>query len=353
MPKEGYVRYFKKLIEDSSTSVSREKKRNRIRDAAILLVALGKDVASEVLKHLKEDEITQLTQEILKLKKIKPDETSEVIKDFMDRMKKKDFITKGGTDYVREVLKGAFGEEKAEEILQKTSKKDPKELFSFLNTVDPESLATALKGEHPQILAMIISNIKPKNAAMIIKNLPNEVRTEVIRRIATTQNLSPFVMEKLAYALQKKIEHIQKVQQEEIDGIKTTANILTYLDRESEDKILKEIEAFDKGLAESIRAKMFLFEDFRYLRDEYIREVLAYVDITTLAKALKASDVEIAEKFLKNLSKNKKKDLLSEMEILGPIRLKEIQEARREIVNIAKKLDREGIISLRDIKHKE
>ena len=301
---------------------------------------------------MQEDEITLVTEEILHIKKINPEDTKEVIKDFVSRMKKKDFITKGGTDYVRDVLTSAFGEEKAEEVLRRTSKKDPKELFAFLNNVDPESLATALKGEHPQILAMIVSNIKPKNAAMIIKNLPDEVRTEVIRRIATTQNLSPFVMEKLAYALQKKIEHIQRVQQEEIDGIKTTANILTYLDRESEDKILKEVESFDKGLADNIRAKMFLFEDFRYLMDEYIREILSYVDITLLAKALKASDVEVAEKFLKNLSRNRKKDLLGEMELLGPIRLKEIQEARRDIVNIAKKLDREGIISLREIKQK-
>lgn len=312
--------------------------------AAILLLALGPEVAAEIFKHLREDEIEQLTFEIAKLDKVDAETRDKVLQEFQEAIMAQDFITQGGIDYAREILERALGTQKAIEIITKLTSSLQMRPFDFIRRTDPAHLLNFIQGEHPQTIALILSYMEPQKAAQLLSQLPPEIQPDVAKRIATMDRTSPEILREVERVLEKKLSALSVEDFTMAGGIETIVNILNFTDRSTEKSILERLEEDDPELAEEIKNKMFVFEDIVLLDDRAVQKVLREVDTSVLAKALKAVDEEVKEKIFKNMSKRAAQLLKEEMEFMGPIRLRDVEEAQQQIVNIIRRLEEAGEI---------
>ncbi|HDP80391.1 MAG TPA: flagellar motor switch protein FliG [Spirochaetes bacterium] len=312
--------------------------------AAIFLVSLGSDVSSEIFKHLREDEIEQLTFEIARLDKIEPEDKDKVLMEFQEMMMAQEFIAQGGIDYAREVLERALGTQKAIDIVNRLTSSLQVRPFDFIRRTDPSHLLNFIQGEHPQTIALILAYLDPAKAAQILSGLSHQIQADVAKRIATMDRTSPDVLREVERVLERKLSTLASEDYTSAGGIDAIVEVLNQVDRGTEKIIIEALEEEDPELAEEIKKRMFVFEDIVLLDDRSIQKVLREVDTQDLAKALKGVDSEVQEKIYRNMSKRASSLLREDMDFMGPIRLRDVEEAQQKIVNIIRKLEEAGDI---------
>lgn len=318
-------------------------KLNGFQKAAIVMIALGADLSAKVLKHLPEEEIEQVSQQISLMENIPKEVQAAVIEEFIELTQAREYLLHGGYKYAREVLEKALGPQKAEEILNKVAVTIQNIPFSSLRRTDARQLLSFIRDEHPQTIALILTYLVPEQAALILSSLPNEKQSDVARRVAVLERISPEVVREVERVLERKLSMVAQ-QDQAVGGLKTLVNILNRVDRSTEKTILEELEASDPDLADEIRKQMFVFEDIVKLHDTAIQRVLREVDTKDLARAMRGANEEVNERIFKNMSRRAADMLRDEIQYMGPIRLREVEEAQQKIVQIIRRLDETGEI---------
>ncbi|MGE8761213.1 flagellar motor switch protein FliG [Leptospira interrogans] len=312
--------------------------------AAVFLIAVGSEVSSEIFKHLREDEIEQITFEIARLDKITPEDKEKVLVEFNELMMAQEFISNGGIDFARGLLEKALGNQKAIDIINRLTSSLQVRPFDFIRRTNPQHLLNFIQNEHPQTIALILSYLDPQKASNILSNLPHTIQAEVAKRIATMDRVSPDVLREVERVLERKLSTLASEDYTSAGGIDSVVEILNLVDRGTEKTIIEALEEEDPELAEEIKKRMFVFEDIVLLDDRAIQKVMREVDNSDLAKALKSVDTEVQEKIFKNMSKRAANLLREDMDFMGPIRIKDVEDAQQKIVNIIRKLEDAGEI---------
>lgn len=314
------------------------------RKAAILLVMLGPEKAASVLKHLDESDVEQLTIEIANLGKITDEEKKQVLSEFQDLARAREMISQGGIEYAKEVLQKAFGPERAMKIIERLVSNLQVKPFDFLRQTDPLQLVNFLQNEHPQTVAVILSYLEPQLAGRILSALPEDLQVEVVKRIALLERTSPDVIRDIEKNLERKLSGFVMQTFSQVGGVDTAAEIMNSLDRSSERKIMEKLSYDSPELAEEIRRRMFVFEDIVKLDDRSVQIVLREIETRDLALALKGASEEVKQKIFKNISKRAAQLLQDELEYMGPVRLKDVEEAQQKIINVIRRLEEAGEI---------
>ncbi len=312
--------------------------------AAIFLLAVGAEVAAEVMKRLTEAEVDTITYEIARLEKVTAEDKEKVLQEFQELMMAQEFITRGGIDQARSILERALGTQKAIDIVNRLTSSLQVRPFDFVRRQDPAQLLNFIQNEHPQTIALILSYLDPTKSALILSSLPHQIQADVARRIAKMDRTSPEVLREVERVLERKLSTLSNEDFTIAGGIEAVVEVLNNVDRGTEKSIIEALEEEDPELAEEIKKKMFVFEDIVLLDDKAIQKTLRELDNQDLAKALKAVDTEVQEKIFRNMSKRAASLLREDMEFMGPIRLKDVEEAQQKIVNIIRKLEEEGEI---------
>jgi flagellar motor switch protein FliG len=312
--------------------------------AAIFLVTIGSEISAEIFKYLREDEIETLTFEIARLETIDSEQKDAILQEFQELMMANQFISTGGIDYARELLEKSLGSQKAIDIINRLTSSLQVRPFDFIRRTDPAHLLNFIQQEHPQTIALILAYLEPNKASIILQNLPNEVQSDVARRIATMDRTSPEVLREVERVLEKKLSSLSSEDYTAAGGVESIVEILNLVDRASEKQIIEALEDEDPELAEEIKKRMFVFEDIVMLDDRAIQKVMREVDSQELAKALKSVDSEVQDKIFKNMSKRAAGMLKEDMEYMGPVRLKDVEEAQQKIVSIIRHLEDTGEI---------
>ncbi len=316
-----------------------------IQKAAIILISLGADLSSAVLKNnFSDEEIEKISSEISLMEDIPQEIQNSVIDEFSQLIQARDFLMRGGFDYAKDLLEKTVGQQKAMEILDKVSVNIQNVPFSSLRKTEAKHLLNFIKDEHPQTMALILTYLHPEQASIILASLPPELQADVSRRIAIIDRISPDVIKEIESVLEKKVSMIIPHHEQQAGGTKALVNILNRVDRSTEKTILEELEANDPELAGEVRNLMFVFEDIISLHDVAIQRVLREVDQKDLAKAMRGSNEEVAERIYKNMSKRAADMLREEIQFMGPVRLKDVEEAQQKIVQVIRRLDESGEI---------
>ncbi len=312
--------------------------------AALLLIALGPDISSQVFKHLKEDEMEKLTLEIANQRKVTQDQKDKIIGEFHQMCVAKEFITTGGLDYAREILEKALGAEKAVSLINRLTSSLQIRPFDFARKTDPSQLLNFIQNEHPQTLALIIAYLQPDQAAAIISSLPPERQVEVARRIATMDRTSPDVIKDVERILERKLSTMTSQDFTTAGGVDSIVEVLNRVDRATERTIIENLEVQHPELAEEIKKRMFVFEDIVLLDDRSLQLVLRQVESKDLALSLKASSGEVTNKVFRNMSKRAAEMLREEIQYMGPVRIRDVEESQQKIVNVIRSLEESGEI---------
>jgi len=329
---------------NQATTFMGKKQLTGIQKAAYICVIVGPDLTSGIFKHLKESEVEQLVFEIAKLDKITPEDKDEILKEFQQFAMVQEFVSHGGVDYAKDALVKALGEGKAADIINRLTTSISGRPFDIVRRSDPSQLFNFIQSEHPQTIALILSHLDPQKAAMLLPSLPTDVQPEIAKRIATMDRTSPEILKEVEKVLDKKLATLGAEDYFSAGGVEAIVEVLNLVDRSTEKQIIEELEEYDPELAEEIKKRMFVFEDVVLLDDRSIQKVLREVDTNDLAKALKAVEQDVQEKIYRNMSKRAASLLREDMDYMGPIRLKDVEEAQQKIVNIIRKLEEAGEI---------
>ena len=315
-----------------------------IQKAAVLLISLGPELSSTVFKHLKEEEIEDLTLEIANTRSISPQVKEDVINEFYEICLAQQYIDEGGIKYAKELLEKALGTEKALDVIGKLTASLQVKPFEFVRKTDATQLLSFIQDEHPQTIALILSYLSAAQSALIISALPQENQAEVARRIAQMDRTSPDVIQEVERVLESKLANLVNQDYTQIGGVDQVVEILNSTDRGTEKHIMEILEIEDPELADEIRKKMFVFEDILLLDNKAIQRVLRDVDNNDLELALKGTNEEVQNTIFSNLSKRLAEMIKEDMEFMGPVRMKDVEEAQQKIVNIIRKLEDSGEI---------
>ncbi len=310
-----------------------------IQKAAILLIALGPEKASLIFKHLKEEQIVDLTLEIANTKSVTPQVKEKVINEFYEVCLAQQYIAEGGIGYAKELLEKALGADKAMDVIGKLTASLQVKPFEFVKKTDASQLLNFIQDEHPQTIALILSYLSAGQAATILGALVPEKQAEVARRIATMDRTSPDVIKEVERVLESKLSSLVNQDYTIIGGVDAVVEILNTVDRGTEKHIMETLEVEEPELADEIRKKMFVFEDILLLDDRAIQRVLRDVDNNDLAIACKGSTEEVQNAIFSNMSKRLAEMIREDMEFMGPVRMKDVEEAQQKIVNIIRKLE--------------
>ena len=310
-----------------------------VQKAAILLIALGPDKSSNVFKHLKEDEIEQLTLEIANTRSISPAMKDAVLDEFYEVCLAQQYIAEGGIGYAKDLLEKALGSERAKDVIGKLTASLQVRPFEFVRKTDASQLLNFIQDEHPQTIAMILSYLSPAQSAMILGALTPEKQADVAKRIAKMDRTSPDVIKEVERVLERKLSSLINQDYTIVGGVDAIVGILNTVDRGTEKHIMESLEIEEPELADEIRKKMFVFEDILLLDDRAIQRVLRDVDNNDLAVALKGANEEVQNVIFKNLSKRLAAMIREDMEFMGPVRMKDVEEAQQKIVGIIRKLE--------------
>ncbi len=316
-----------------------EEKLSGLQKSAILLIALGPERSATIFKHLKEEEIEELTLEIANTRSITPQVKDEVIDEFYQVCLAQQYIAEGGITYAKELLEKALGTEKALDVIGKLTASLQVKPFEFIRKTDPSQLLNFIQDEHPQTIALILAYLSPQQAAMIIAALPQERQADVAKRVAMMDRTSPDVIKEVEQILESKLSSLVNQDYTIIGGVDQVVEILNTVDRGTEKHIMETLEIEEPELADEIRKKMFVFEDILLLDDRAIQRVLHDVDNNDLALALKGSNEQVQQAIFNNLSKRLAAMIKEDMEFMGPVRMKDVEEAQQKIVNIIRKLE--------------
>ena len=315
-----------------------------IQKAAILLIALGPERSADIFKHLKEDEIEELTLEIANTRSVSPQVKEDVLNEFYQICLAQQYIAEGGIGYAKELLDKALGEDRAKEVITKLTASLQVRPFEFVRKTDPSQLLNFIQDEHPQTIAMILSYLTSAQAALVIGALPPEKQADVAKRIAMMDRTSPDVIKEVERVLEKKLSSLVNQDYTIVGGVDAIVNILNTVDRTTEKHIMESLEIEEPELADEIRKKMVVFEDILLLDDRAIQRVLRDVDNADLGVALKAANEEVQNVIFKNLSKRLAAMIKEDMEFMGPVRMKDVEEAQQKVVSVIRKLEDSGEI---------
>ena len=307
---------------------------NGVQKAAILLIALGPEKSAAIFKHLKEDEIEELTLEIANTRSVSPQTKEDILNEFYQVC-----LAQGGIGYAKDLLEKALGNEKAQEVISKLTASLQVRPFEFVRKTDPSQVLNFIQDEHPQTIAMILSYLSSGQAAMILGALTPEKQADVAKRIAMMDRTSPDVIKEVERVLERKLSSLMNQDYTIVGGVDAIVGILNTVDRGTEKHIMESLEIEEPELADEIRKKMFVFEDILLLDDRAIQRVLRDVDNNDLAVALKGANEEVQGVIFKNLSKRLAAMIKEDMEYMGPVRMKDVEEAQQKIVSIIRKLE--------------
>ncbi len=318
---------------------------NGVQKAAILLIALGSDLSSRVLKQdFQQAEIEQLTHEISNMIKIPVEVRNAVLDEFMELQKARDYLMHGGLNYAKELLEKAVGHTKATEILNKLTIDMKAIPFSSLRKTDPKQIYNFIREEHPQTIALILAHLTPEQSAIILGMLPQELQSEISRRIAIIDRFTPDIVRDVEFLLERKLSSVVQQDQTVVGGVQSLVDILNRVGRSAEKVILEGLEREDPVLAEEVKRRMFVFEDLIQLPDNFIQRVLKEVNSKDLVLAMRGANEDVNSRIYKNMSKRAAEMIKEEMEVMGPVRLKEVEKAQQKVVTIIRKLDESGEI---------
>ncbi len=312
--------------------------------AAILLVALGPEKSAILFNHLKEEEIEELTLEIANLRKVTPQEKDEILEEFYQICLAQEFISEGGIGYAKEVLEKAMGSQKATDIINKLTASLQVRPFDFVRKADASQLLNFIQNEHPQTLALILSYLSPAQAATILSALPQEKQANVAQRIAQMDATAPDVIKEVELVLERKLSSMVTQDYAATGGVQAIVDILNAVDRGTERFIIESLEVQDSELAEDIKKRMFVFEDIINLNNTAIQRFIRDIENNDMALALKSATDEVKELILSNMSSRMREMLEEDMQFMGPVRLKDVEDAQQKIVNVIRKLEEAGEI---------
>jgi flagellar motor switch protein FliG len=310
-----------------------------VQKAAILLITLGPEKSADIFKHLKEEEIEELTLEIANTQSVSPQVKEEVIDEFYQICLAQQYIAEGGIGYAKELLEKALGDDKAQEVITKLTASLQVRPFEFIRKTEPSQVLNFIQDEHPQTIAMILSYLPPSQAAMILGALNPEKQADVAKRIATMDRTSPEVIKEVERVLERKLSSLINQDYTIAGGVDSIVAILNTVDRGTEKRIMESLEIEEPELADEIRKKMFVFEDILLLDDRAIQRVLRDVDNNDLEVALKGANEEVQAAIFKNLSSRLATMIKEDMEFMGPVRMKDVEEAQQKIVGVIRKLE--------------
>jgi flagellar motor switch protein FliG len=316
-----------------------------VRKAAVFTLLLGEESSAAVFKHLHEDEIEQIAREVAILGPVPAPTGEQVLEEFHNMWQAAEFVARGGVEYARKLLVKALGPDMARRLLDKlVTSFESTVVFTAIEKADPQQLSKFILAEHPQTIALILAHLRPAQAAQLVGLLPDDVRVEVLTRMANLDEISPEVIMRISSVMEQRLKALGGAAHESYGGIRAVAELLNRLDRGVSRPVLEGIEGDAPDLALSIRNLMFVFEDLAGVDHTAIREIIQRADKKVLTIALKGTTEEIRGKFFQNMSKRAADLIREEMEVLGAIRLREVEAAQRDIVAIARKLEEEGLL---------
>lgn len=325
--------------------MAKENKLTGIQKAAILFITLGPDAAAGIIKKLPESEIQKITYEIANITSVKSEQKEEILNEFIQINRAKDFILEGGLEYARTLLGKALGVQRAKEIMEKVTEATQQyRPFSIARKADANQLLNIISSEHPQTIALVLCYLQPDKAGQILSALPEDIQSEVAYRIASMNNTSPVVVREIEKVLDSKLSSMVKSDMTVLGGVQTLVDILNQVDRTTEKNITEGLEKENAELAEKIKESMFVFEDIITLDDVSIQRVLKEVETKELALALKGCSEEVSNAIFRNQSKRAAATLKEDMEFLGPVRLMDVEKAQQRIVSVIRRLDEAGEI---------
>jgi len=319
------------------------------RKAAVLLVAVGEDLAKEILRALPEADVQRLTEELADLRGITPELSAEILEEFWQLLETQNYMVHGGLDYASRLLLETFGKERAEDLLAlvRRSQEQAQGNLAKLQRTDPQQLGKLLDAEHPQTIALVLAHLDPKRASMVLDNLSEDHKVVSIQRLAEMRQFSPEMAQKVAHILHRRLESMGDTARKSYSGFKAVADLLNRLHADESKKILETIEEGQPELALSIRNLMFTFEDLVTVPPATIRVIVSNVDKKQLAMALRGANEELQAQVFKAMSSRAVEMLKEDMEILGPVRSREVAQAQQEILNLARRLEAEGKVILK------
>ncbi len=324
--------------------MAKTKKLTGPRKMAILLLSLGPDLSSQVMKHFNENEIERISAEVANTTRVEQDELDEVLNEFTAMSEARQFIIDGGMDQARDLLEKTLGPQKAQDILRKLKESSKVKPFTFVQNADSKQLVNIISQEHPQTIALILSHLDSEQAAIILPELPEDLQSDIARRVAVMERTSPEMLKGVEKVLRERLSSVFQEDFTASGGVPTIVEILNRVDRGTEKLILEDLEKEDEELAEEIRQRMFIFEDIITLDDASIQRVLREVEGKDLALALKGASEEVNGRIKKNLSRRAGEILQEDMDYMGPVRLREVEEAQQKIVGVVRRLDETGEI---------
>ncbi len=319
------------------------------RKAAVLLVAVGEELAKEILRALPEVDVQRLTEELADLRGITPELSAQILEEFWELLETQNFMVHGGLDYASRLLVETFGQERADDLLAlvRRSQEAAQGNLAKLQRTDPQQLGKLLDQEHPQTIALVLAHLDPRRASLVLDNLSEDHKVVSIQRLAEMRQFSPEMAQKVAHILHRRLESVGDTARKSYSGFKAVADLLNRLNAEESKKILETIEEGEPELALNIRNLMFTFEDLVTVPPATIREIVSGVDKRQLALALRGANDELRAQIFKAMSSRAVEMLKEDMEVLGPVRSREVAQAQQEILNLARRLETEGKVVLK------
>jgi len=315
--------------------------------AAVLMVSLGDEAAASIFKYLEEDEIQEISKEIALTKHVQPEVADDVMEEFHTMTLAKTYITQGGIEFAKKLLIKSVGPELARKIIDRLTKAlESSAGFTSLERANPQQLSKFIQSEHPQTIALILAHLNATQAGELIASLPEDLRAEVCMRMANLQEISPEVVRRISLILEQKLEALGSFATEAYGGVRAVAELFNRMDRNTGRTVLEKIEADNPQLAGSIRDLMFVFDDILLIDDIGVTEILKRADKKVLTVALKGTSDELRNQFFRNMSSRAVEMMKEEMDFMGPIKLRDVEKAQHEIVEIVRQLEEEGVITI-------
>ncbi|WP_435768369.1 flagellar motor switch protein FliG [Nocardioides sp. SYSU DS0651] len=319
-----------------------------VRKAAILLIQLGKDRAAQVMAHLDDTEVENISAEIARLDAVSAAETEQVLTEFRDLATAHAHITQGGFGFAQQLLEQSLGPERAKEIMERLHAAAVQMPFQFLHRADPAQLRSFIADEHPQVIALVLAHMPADKASMLLGGLPAHQQAVVAHRIAVMDRTSPEIVRTVESVLERKLSSmLQPAEVSRVGGVDPLVNIINRSDRPTERQIVEGLEGLDPSLADEVKSRMFMFEDIVGLDDRSVQQVLRQVDTAELALALKGVSDAVRSKITGNLSERAAENLLEEVDLLGAVRLAQVEEAQQSVIRTIRQLEEQGQIMVR------
>ncbi len=313
------------------------------------MVLLGDDASAGVFRHLQEDEVQEVSREISRLGKIEPEVADQVLDEFYRLTIAQTLVARGGAEFAKKLLMKAFGGDASKKLLDRLNISLQSTLVGFdsLQKADPAQLSKFIASEQPQTIALVLAHLNSSQAAALLSSLPAPFRADIVMRMASLEQISPEIIGKITTILEEKLRSLGGFNRESYGGVRVVAELINRMETKSAASILEKIENENPSLAVSIRNLMFVFDDVMIIDDQGMREIIQRIDKKTLTVALKGCSEELKQQFFRNMSSRAVEMLREDMEVLGPVKVKDVEAAQQQIVAVVRKLEEDGIINLK------